>query len=144
MGGVSSPAPDTDPASGPPESTRRYRRTLSKLLVALLASWVLMLLPLPWSLLAGIAGIVTGVLLVMLVIAAVRDRRPGMAVLTAVVGLPAVLMIVLGSVTSLVFYGPVSQLEQCRDTALTQQAEDGCQDEVENSVVSWMEGLTGS
>lgn len=139
---MSSPAPD--PADAVPESARLYRRRLTRLLLGLLCSWLLMLLPLPWSLLSGIAGVITAVLLVMLVIAAWSDGRPVMAVVTGLVGLPAVLMIVLGSVTGLLFYGPMSELETCRDDALTQQAQDSCKDEVQNSVVSWMEGLTGS
>lgn len=140
-GRVSSPDPEP---SAPSASTLRYRRILTQLLVSLLASWVLMLLPLPWSLLAGVAGIITAVLLVRLVIAAWRDRRPAMAVVSAVVGVPAVFMIVLGSVTGAIFYGPMSQLEQCRDEALTLQAQDACRDEVQSSVLSWMEGLTGA
>lgn len=112
-------------------------------MIALVAAWVLMLLPLPWSLGSGIAGIAALVLLVRMVILAWRDKRPGMALVSAIIGIPAVLTIVLSALMSAVFYGPMLELQECRASAITHQAQDACQESVEGSVVDWLEGLTG-
>ena len=72
MGGVNSD-PDSSPRSDvTPE--RRHRRRVGALAIALLASWLLMMMPLPLSLLAGVTGLVALVLLVQIGRASCRER----------------------------------------------------------------------
>lgn len=133
-----------DASATPPESTRRYRRSLFGLTGALVAAWLLQLAPLPLSLLSGVAGVVAAVFLVMLILHAWKADRRGIAVLGAVIGIPAVLLIVVASVISLVFYEPYSQLQECLDMALTEQARSECQEETQSSIMTWVEDLFGS
>ncbi|MCL6422839.1 hypothetical protein Bequi_05470 [Brachybacterium sp. JHP9] len=143
---MSSPAPESPrPAASeePSDSARRYRRALYALLLALITAWLLMLAPLPLSLGAGIAGLVAAVLLVRMVIAAWRDGRRPMAIVSAAIGFPAIASIVLGAVLGALFYGPMSELERCQSRALTHEAQRACQEDVQSSVVSWLEGIGG-
>ncbi len=130
-----SPRPAQDPA--------RRRRLLLVLTVAMLASWLLLSAPLPFSLLSGVTGLVALIALIPMIIQAVRDRRWSLAVVGALFGIPATLMIVLGAVLSGLFYGPLSELEECRSTALTDQAHVQCDAEVQGSMAEWISGLTG-
>jgi hypothetical protein len=51
-------------------------------------------------------------------------------------------MIVLGSVLSLVMYEPLSQYQECREEALTGQAQDACVDQFESDMLSWLPGAS--
>ncbi|MBE9402680.1 hypothetical protein M4D54_04795 [Brachybacterium sp. p3-SID1565] len=121
----------------------RQRRLLGALSFALLAAWLLMLAPLPYSLLSGLAGLIALVLLIPLIVTAFREGRRGMAIFSAVVGVPATLLIVLGTVTSLVFYGPTVQREECVRTAITERAKSQCAQEAQESMTDWITGLLG-
>lgn len=133
-----SSTPDDSPA------TTRQRRLLGALTVTLLASWVLMLMPLPYSLLSGAAGLAAFVLLIPLIVSAFRQGRRGMAIFSAVVGVPATLMIVLGTVVSLLFYGPTADREECLRTAITERARTQCMQDAQTSMIDWFSSLTGS
>jgi hypothetical protein len=113
------------------------------LAIALFASWLLMLMPLPFSLLSGLTGLVALVLLVPVVVQSVKDGRWSMAVIGAVLGLPATLMIISGALLSTLFYAPLSELEDCRATAITEQARVKCDAEAQGSMVDWLSGLLG-
>lgn len=124
-------------------STTRQRRLLGALTLALLASWLLMTAPLPYSLLSGVAGLVAFILLIPLIITAFREGRRGMAIFSAVVGVPATLLIVLGTVTSLLFYGPTAEREECVRTAITERAQSQCTQDAQESMTDWITGLLG-
>jgi hypothetical protein len=141
MGGVNSDRTSTPRSDVSPE--RRHRRRIGALALALLASWLLMLMPLPVSLLAGVTGLVSLVLLVLVVVQSVRDGRWSMAVIGAFLGLPATLMIIAGAVLSTIFYGPLADLEDCRATAITEQARVKCDAEAQGSMVEWLSGALG-
>src|SRR5699024_10821742 len=72
----------------------RHRRLVGGLTLALLASWLLMLAPLPFSLLAGVTGLVALVLLFPLIVRSFKAGRRAVAVMAIVVGIPATLMVV--------------------------------------------------
>src|SRR5699024_12616962 len=113
-------------------------RTLS-----LFASWLLVLSPLSYVLLSGLTVLVALVLLVLLIVRAVRGRLLGMAAFGILLGLPALGLIIANAVLSCVFYGPMSELEQCRSSALTEQARIECEAAVQDSMVNWLSGLGG-
>ena len=138
MNSDSSPSPRTDQAP-----TRRHRRLVGGLTLSMLASWLLMISPLPFSLLSGLTGLVALVLLIPLIVQSLKERRYGMAIIGALLGVPATLMIIAGAVLSSVFYGPMADLEQCRSTALTEQARVMCDAEAKGSMAQWLSGLTG-
>src|SRR5690606_35280693 len=58
----------------PAQAPARRRRLLLVLTVAMLASWLLLSAPLPFSLLSGVTGLVALIALVPMIIQAVRDR----------------------------------------------------------------------
>lgn len=137
------PTPGTSSSRGdvPPVG---YRRAVTGLVVSLLGAWLLMMLPLPWSIASGVFGLVGAVYLVVTVVQAWKARRVMTAVISAVVGLPACLLIVLGAVTSALFYQPMHELEECRASALTHEAQTQCQEQAESSMTSWLTSLLGS
>jgi hypothetical protein len=112
------------------------------LVLSVVVAWVLTLLPLPWSLLAAPAALAAGVFLIRLALASWRNGQRAMAIASAVIGFPAILMIVLGSVLSLVMYEPLSQYQECREEALTGQAQDACVDQFESDMLSWLPGAS--
>lgn len=137
-----SPAPGY-PAPGSAEPDRRSTRWLAALAITLSASWLLSMAPLPWSLLSGVFAAAATVLLVIVVVTAFREGRRGWAVMTTVLALPAVLMLMLGSVTSLIFYGPMSELQDCRARAITERALGECATDAKSSSLDWVSSLLG-
>ena len=101
---------NSDSSSGPPSdpAPARRRRLVGGLTLAMLASWLLMLSPLPLSLFSGLTGLVALVLLIVLIVRSLRERRYSMAVIGVLRGVPATLMIIAGATLSVVFYGPMS------------------------------------
>ena len=141
MGGVNSDrssSPRSDGTSG-----SRHRRRLGALALTLLASWLLMMMPLPISLLAGLTGLSALVLQVLVVVQSVKDGRWSTAVIGVFLGLPATLMIIAGALLSTLFYTPLAELEDCRATAITEQARVKCDAEAQGSMVEWLSGLLG-
>ncbi|GAA1489085.1 hypothetical protein [Brachybacterium sacelli] len=125
------------------EAAARPRRLLGALVVTMFASWLLLMAPLPFSLAAGVTALIALVLLILVSVQSFREGRWGMAVLGVVVGVPATLMIVVGSLLSVLFYGPMSQVEECRSTAITEQAKAQCESEAQDSMAGWLSGLLG-
>lgn len=109
----------------------------------MLASWLLLMAPLPFSLAAGVTALVALVLLMLLSVRSFREGRWGMGVIGVLVGVPATLMIVAGSLLSLVFYGPMAEAEECRSAAITEQAQAQCGTEAQESMAGWVSGLLG-
>lgn len=118
--GVSAPRAASDA-----DRSRASGRTLAALTVCLLLSWLLLLMPLPWSLGAGLLGIVVGVLLVRACISLWRSGQRRAAVLSALLN------------------GPMHDLQECRRTALTETAQERCQDEASESTARWLSSLLG-
>ena len=116
---------------------------MGALAIALLASWLLMMMPLPLSLLAGVTGLVALVLLVPVIVQSVKDRRWSMVVIGGLLGVPATLMIISGALLSTLFYGPLAELEECRSSAITEQSRTACDSEAQGSMVDWLSGLLG-
>lgn len=121
----------------------RHRRLVGGLTLALLASWLLMLAPLPFSLLAGVTGLVALVLLFPLVVRSFKAGRRGVAVMAIVVGIPATLMIVGVTLVTALFYGPMSQMQECRASAITEQAMNKCDEQAQESLSTWVTDLVG-
>lgn len=124
-------------------SAARHRRLLGALTLMLLASWLLMLAPLPFSLLSGATGLVALVLLIPLIVRSFRAGRRGTAVMAAVIGIPVTALIVLISLVTLLFYGPMSELQECRSTAITERALAQCDAQAQESQVAWLSDLLG-
>ncbi|MGO2994020.1 hypothetical protein [Brachybacterium alimentarium] len=125
-----------------PATTRRPR-TLTALLLTMLASWLLLLAPLPYSLAAGVTALAAMVLLVLAAVQTFRQGRHVMAVLSLVVGVPATLMIVTGSLLSLLFYGPMLDIQECHASALTEHARSSCTADAQDSMATWVSELLG-
>lgn len=131
---------DERPGNG---AAARHRRLLGGLMLTMLASWLLLLAPLPFSLAAGVTGLAALVLLILLAVQSFRQGRRATAVLAVLVGVPATLMIVAGSLLSLLFYGPMAEIEQCRSTAITEQARVLCDAQAQDSTATWISSLLG-
>ncbi len=136
---------NSDSPSGPStdRAATRSRRLSGALTLAILASWLLMLSPLPYSLLSGLTGLVALVLLILLIVRAFRERRVTMAAFGILLGVPAMLLIIGGAALDVAFYGPMAELEQCRSSAITEQARTECTSAAEGSMADWVSGLFG-
>ena len=121
----------------------RHRRLVGGLVLSLLATWLLLLAPLPYSILSGVTALIALVLLIMLIVRSIAERRLGTAVFAALLGVPATLMIMAIAVLSLVFYAPMIELQECLATALTEQARTQCDAEAQGSMAEWISGLLG-
>lgn len=130
------------PRSARTPSPRR-RRLVGGLTLAMAASWLLMLAPLPFSLISGLTGLVALVLLIPLIVQWIRERRYSTAVIGALVGVPATLLIITGATLSLLFYTPLAELEECRSMALTEQARIQCDAAAQGSMAEWISSLFG-
>ncbi|PMC76286.1 hypothetical protein [Brachybacterium sp. UMB0905] len=136
---------NSEPDAKRPDDTSltRQRRLLGGMVIAMLSAWLLSLASLPWKLLAGAAALVALVLLVMLVVSALRNGRIGTALFAVLLGIPATLLIIAGTGMGIVFYGPMSEYEQCLDTAITERARAACNDQAQNSIIEWFSGVFG-
>lgn len=147
-GGVSTPDPaqhsPRTPEPGGDTLLRRYRRLIGALTVTMLASWLCMLLPLPWSLLTGLLGIVALVLLVLMMVVAWRAGRRSSLILGVVFGLPASVMLIGSAAVTLLFYGPSQEYQECMASAVTEQARASCESGVRDSTAAWVSRLLGS
>ncbi|MCS6711276.1 hypothetical protein JSY14_04300 [Brachybacterium sp. EF45031] len=135
----------SEPASHPvrDDSVPRSRGTLRLLSVLLLAAWVSMLLPLPYSLLAGLIGLAALVVMIIAVVQTWREGRRPLATLTALLGVPVCFMLLAGSALSIAFYSPMKELEDCRAEALTEQARTQCDEQARESSAQWVGRLLG-
>ena len=135
---------NSDSSSGPgPRSPQRRSRLVWVMALSMLASWLLSLAPLPISLVAGLTAVVALVALIPLIVISVTERRFGFALVAVVLGIPATLLVMADSTLSLVFYGPVSELQECLGAALTEQARIQCRADAEGSMASWISSLFG-
>lgn len=131
-------------AASDADRSRASGRILAALSVCLLLSWLLLLMPLPWSLGAGLLGIVVAVLLVRACTALWRSGQRGAALFSALLGLGAVVVLLGSTAISILLYGPMHELQECRRSALTQTAQERCQAEVSESTARWLSSLLGS
>ncbi|GAA4523023.1 hypothetical protein GCM10023160_12430 [Brachybacterium paraconglomeratum] len=137
MNSDSSPDPTQDQAS------RRRPRLVGVLTLVMLASFLLTLSPLPLRLLSGITSLVALVLLILLIVQAVKERRYPLAVIGALLGVPATLMIIASATIGALFYGPMAEFQECQSTAITEQARVQCSDAMQGSMAEWISGLFG-
>lgn len=112
--------------------------------LSLILGWLLLLAPLPYSLLSGAVGLVVAVAAVLA--ARARWRRGGRAsaIATAVVALGAALVLVGSSALSAVFYPQMRAYEECRASVLTHRAEQRCADEVQQGISARIAELMGA
>lgn len=136
-------SPDETPQAPEDRIARRYRRSVGALALTLLLSWLLMVAPLPYSLLSGVTGLVALVLAIVMASAAWQQGRRSSAVMALVFGVPAALVLVAGAGFSALFYGPTKEYQDCMATALTEQAVAQCEAGVEDSTASWVTQLLG-
>lgn len=135
---------NSDSTSGRSTDKHASRRRLTGwLLVAMLASLLLMSAPLPVAIAAGVTSLVALVLLIVLIVRSIGERRYGMAMIGTLLGVPAMLMVIFGATLNVLFYGPMSELEDCRSTALTEQARVQCESALPDSMAQWVSDLFG-
>lgn len=139
MEGVTSePNPRQDQPTFPPERQKAFSRTLLFAALCMIVAWGATLLPLPFSLVAGLAGIGALVFLVRLMVIAWPTPARRSASVTAAFGIPASIVVIGLALLSLVFYGPMTQYQECLDTALTNTAVSSCGKELPGAILEWM------
>lgn len=117
---------------------RRYSRALAGAALSLLIAWASSLLPLPWTLISGVAAVAAVAFLILLLVTAWPTERRRSAVFTAVVGIPACIIFTFSALVTALMYGPVKGYQDCVSTALTQQAVASCKDDLPASITNWL------
>lgn len=135
---VTSPQPSPSPAATPDARKDRYTRSLIGVVLSLIIAWGSTLLPLPWMLISGIAALAAIVFLIIMLVAAWPTERRRPSIITAAIGIPACVALVLSAGFSALFYGPMSSYQDCVSTALTDQARAACDEDLPGSITSWL------
>lgn len=121
----------------------RSRRLVGGLTSAMLLSLLLMLSPLPFSVFAAVPALIALVLLIVLIVRALKEKRFSTVIFSAMLGVPATLMVIGISVLTGAFYGPAAELQECQSTAITVQARAACTEAAEGSMAEWVNGIVG-
>ena len=130
--------PQQDQPAFTPERQQAFSRALLLAATCMILAWGATLLPLPFSLLAGPAGIGALVFLVRLLIVAWPTPARRSASVTAAFGIPASIVVIGLALVSLVFYGPMTQYQECLDSALTNAAVSSCGKDLPGAILEWL------
>lgn len=132
------PNPRQDQPTFSPERQKAFSRTLLFAALCMIVAWGATLLPLPFSLVAGIAGVGALVFLVRLMMIAWPTPARRSASVTAAFGIPASIIVIGLTLLSLVFYGPMFAYQECLDSALTDEAVSSCGNDLPGAILEWL------
>ncbi|MGQ4495427.1 hypothetical protein ACUH9Y_01705 [Dermabacteraceae bacterium P13115] len=128
---------ENKPAS---DTERLFTTAIARSTVFIFLAWVAMAMPLPYSLASGLLGAFALVYVVRMAYYAWRLGRRFGAIFTAVVGIPACLLLVAVSALSAVFYQPMLADQECRANAITETALTQCDKQRESSIMDVFRG----
>lgn len=124
-----------------PETLRRHARFTGWLILALIVSYLGLQLPLPYRLLAVVAGMAGAVGAVILLIRCIRHRLPAMITVSATAALVCCGIFGVTASAQALFWGATVEFDQCRDQALTERSLAQCYVEYEESMLTTIPGL---
>lgn len=120
---------------------RFYGRFTGWLVLALLLSYLGLQLPLPWRLLAVVAGLLGVVGGVILLVQCFRKKLPVMMHISAVAALLCCGIFTFTATSQVIFWQATVDFEECRASALTERSMDRCLLDYEDGMMSSIPGL---
>lgn len=139
---MSMPSPGRSRATDLDESTFRfYGRFTGWLVLALLLSYLGLQLPLPWRLLALVAGLLGVVGAVILLVQCFRKKLPVMMHISAIAALLCCGIFTFTATSQAIFWQATVDFEECRASALTERSMDRCLLDYEDGMMSSIPGL---
>lgn len=124
-----------------PETFRGYARFTGWLVLALVVSYIGLQLPLPYRLLAVVAGLAGVVGAVVLLVQCIRRRLPTLIYVSAVATLLACGIFATTAAAQTLFWGATAEFDQCRSQALTERSMAQCYADYEESMLSMIPGM---
>ena len=139
---MSTPSPGRSRATDLDESTFRfYGRFTGWLVLALLLSYLGLQLPLPWRLLAVVAGLVGFIGGIILLVQCFRKRLPLMMHISAIAALLCCGIFTFTAGSQAIFWEATVDFDDCQASALTERSMDRCLLEYEDGMMSSIPGL---
>lgn len=124
-----------------PEEFRSGSRSIGWLLLAIIVSYTGLQLPLPWRLLAliaGLAGLVAGVVFL---VQCFRRRLPALMHISAIAAVLCCGMFTMTATVQTVFWQATAAFDDCVDSALTERSERQCYTELEDDMTGLFPGM---
>lgn len=123
------------------ETFRKYARRTGWLLLVLIVAYIGLQLPLPYRLIAvvaGLAGVVGGVLLL---ISCFRRRLPLLMHISAIAAILCCGMFSFTGGAQVLFWGATAEFDQCRSQALTERSMNQCYLDYEENMITSVPGI---
>lgn len=123
------------------DTFRKYARRTGWLLLLLIVSYIGLQLPLPYRLLAvlaGLAGVVGGALLL---ISCFRKRLPALMHVSAIAAVLCCAVFTFTGGAQALFWGATTEFDQCRVQALTERSMNQCYLDYEENMLSSVPGM---
>jgi hypothetical protein len=120
---------------------RFYGRFTGWLVLALLLSYIGLQLPLPWrliALIAGVAGVAGGVVLL---VQCFRKKLPVMMHISAIAAVLCCGVFGFTAASQAIFWDATAEFDDCRSSALTERSMDRCLLEYEDGMLRSVPGL---
>lgn len=127
-----------------PETFRRYARFTGWLVLALIVSYIGLQAPLPYRLLAVVAGLVGTAGGVILLVQAIRKKLPALMHVSAAAAIVCCGLFAATATAQALFWGATVEFDQCRSHALTERSMTQCYLDYEDDMLTTIPGLPGS
>ncbi|MCQ9369222.1 hypothetical protein NQ036_13345 [Brevibacterium sp. 91QC2O2] len=140
--GPGNPTP-TEPDEKTKELIARAGREGMVMMVLFAAALLTSLYTLPWRLTAGLFAAAGIIWAIRYAIASTRAKRGGTWLPTVIIAILGCGWCLLGTISNVAFYPMQQELQDCRESALTEQAALGCQTTYDDKLENLMKSLTG-
>ncbi|WP_460689795.1 hypothetical protein [Nesterenkonia suensis] len=125
------------------ETFRRYARFTGWLVLALIVSYIGLQVPLPYRLLAVVAGLVGLIGGVVLLVQAIRRRLPMLMHVSGLVAIVCCGMFAATASAQAIFWGATVEFDQCRENAVTERSMAQCYLDYEEQMLTTIPGMPG-
>lgn len=126
------------------DTFRRYARFTGWLALTLIVAYIGLQAPLPYRLLAVVAGFVGVVGGVVLLVQAIRRRLPALIHVSALAAIVCCGMFAATASAQVMFWGATAEFDQCRANALTERSMTQCYLDYEDQMLTTIPGMPGS
>lgn len=138
-----STTPPAKPRTTDPDETtlRFYGRFSGWLVLALLLSYLGLQLPLPWRLLAVVAGVAGLAGAIVLLVQCLRRRLPVLMHISAIAVLLCCGIFAFTGVSQAIFWEATEDFDECRGSALTERSMNRCLLDYEDGMLNSVPGI---
>lgn len=124
-----------------PEEFRRCARSTGWLLLAIIVSYIGLQMPLPYRLLALVAGLVGLVGGILFLVQCFRHRLPALMHVSAIAAVLCCGMFTMTATVQTVFWQATATFDECVDGALTERSEMQCYSDLEDDMTGLFPGM---